>query len=141
MRVRLRDLGIAIGHLATGPYNAITDVPGVLVGHYTIMHDTPDVARTGVTMIMPRNGDIWADNAFAGAFSFNGCGEMTGLSWVEEAGIIHTPIGITNTNAVGVVRDAIAAYPTERGKQSGILPSIAGSWDGSLPIAAETWDG
>ena len=140
-RARLRDLGIAIGHLPTGPYNAITDVPGVLVGHSTLIHDTPHVARTGVTMIVPRDGDIWADHAFAGAFSFNGCGEMTGLAWVDESGMMHTPIGITNTNAVGVVRDAIAAYPTEQAKQGHVPASIASSWDGSLPIAAETWDG
>ena len=140
-RARLRDLGISIGYLPTGPYNAITDVPGVLVGHRTVIHDTPHMARTGVTIIVPRDGDIWADHAFAGAFSFNGCGEMTGLAWVEESGMLHTPIGITNTNAVGVVRDAIAAYPTERAQQGRPLSSIASSWDGSLPIAAETWDG
>ncbi len=140
-RARLRDLGISIGHLPTGPYNAITDVEGVLVGQYTLIHDTPHVARTGVTMIVPRNGNIWADAAFAGSFIFNGCGEMTGLAWIEEAGMMHTPIGITNTNSVGVVRDAIAAYPTEQAKQGQAPASIASSWDGSLPIAAETWDG
>ncbi len=140
-RPRLRELGITIGHLPTGPYNAITDVPGVLVGHTTFIHDTPRVARTGVTMIVPRSGDIWADHAFAGAFSLNGCGEMTGLVWVEESGIIHTPIGITNTNSVGIVRDAIAAYPTDSAQQGTNPASIATSWDGSLPIVGETWDG
>lgn len=140
-RARLRDLGISIGYFATGPYNAITDVPGVLVGHRTLIHDTPHVTRTGVTMIVPRDGAIWGDHAFAGAFSFNGCGEMTGLAWVEESGMMHTPIGITNTNSVGVVRDAIAAYPTEQAQQGRVTASIASSWDGSLPIAAETWDG
>ena len=140
-RARLRDLGITIGHLPTGPSNAITDVSGVLVGHRTLVHDTPHIARTGVTMIMPRDGDIWADHAFAGAFSFNGCGEMTGLAWIDESGMLHTPIGITNTNSVGVVRDAIAAYPTEQAKQGHVPASIASSWDGSLPIVAETWDG
>ncbi len=138
---RLRDLGITIGHLPIGPHNAITDVSGVRVGHTTIVHDTPRVARTGVTMIVPRDDDIWMDHAFAGAFSFNGCGEMTGLAWVQESGMMHTPIGITNTNAVGVVRDAIAAYPSEQARPDGVLASIASSWDGSLPIAAETWDG
>ncbi len=138
---RLRDLGIVIGQLPTGPYNAITDVAGVLVGHRTLIHDAPSVARTGVTMIVPRDGDIWGDNAFAGAFSFNGCGEMTGLSWVEESGLLHTPIGITNTNAVGVVRDAIAAYPTELARQGRVSPSLSSSWYGSLPVAGETWDG
>ena len=138
---RLRDLGITIGHLPIGPYNAITDVPGVRVGHTTILQDTPRMARTGVTMIVPRDGTIWTDHAFAGAFSFNGCGEMTGLAWIQESGMLHTPIGITNTNSVGVVRDAIAAYPLEH-TQSGSIPgSLSSSWDGGLPIAAETWDG
>jgi D-aminopeptidase len=140
-RARLRDLGISIGHFPTGPFNAITDVPGVLVGHRTIIHDTPRVARTGITMIVPRDGDIWTDHAFAGVFSFNGCGEMTGIAWVDESGMMHTPIGITNTNAVGVVRDAVAAYPTEQAKQGNVSAPIASSWDGSLPIVAETWDG
>jgi D-aminopeptidase len=92
-------------------------------------------------MIVPRDGAIWSNNAFAGAFSFNGCGEMTGISWVEESGLLHTPIGITNTNAVGVVRDTIAAYPTEQTKRGYALSSIVSTWDGSLPVAAETWDG
>jgi len=91
---------------------------------FPIIHDTPQVARTGVTMIVPRNGDIWTDHACAGAFSFNGCGEMTGLAWIDESGMMHTPIGITNTNAVGVVRDAIAAYPTEQAKSGGGLASM-----------------
>jgi len=134
-------MGITIGRLPIGKYNAITDVPGVLVGHKTIIHALPRVARTGVTVIVPRDGAIWQDHAFAGYFSFNGCGEMTGLPWIEESGTIHTPIGITNTNAVGVVRDAIAAYPIEYANDSSISPSIAASWPGSLPVAAETWDG
>jgi D-aminopeptidase len=140
-RARLRDLGIKIGYLPVGVNNAITDVPGVLVGHCTLIHDTPRVARTGVTMVVPRDGAIWGDHAFAGAFSFNGCGEMTGLPWLEESGILHTPIGITNTNAVGVVRDAIASYPVVHPERVGLLSTAATSWEGSLPVAAETWDG
>lgn len=140
-RARLRDLGISIGRFPTGTYNAITDVPDILVGHSTIVRDTPRVARTGVTMIVPRGGLIWGDHAFAGYHSFNGCGEMTGLPWIEESGMIHTPIGITNTNAVGVVRDAIAQYPTEHVEKIGPLAAAASSWEGSLPVAAETWDG
>lgn len=136
-RARLRDLGITIGRLPTGTYNAITDVPGVLVGQRTIIHDEPRVARTGVTVVVPRE-DIWTNQAFAGTFSLNGCGEMTGTIWIEESGLLHTPIGICNTNAVGVVRDAIAAYPLELTSHRG---AAAASWDGSLPVAAETWDG
>ena len=74
MRKRLRELGIVIGELPTGPYNAITDVPGVRVGHSTVIYDAPRVARTGVTMVIPRD-DIWHDAAFAGYHSFNGNGE------------------------------------------------------------------
>lgn len=129
-RVRLRDMGITIGQLPTGTYNAITDVPGVLVGHTTVIFDEPRVARTGVTMVVPRDGAIWQDSVFAGYFSFNGCGEMTGLPWLSEAGLLQSPIAITNTNAVGVVRDSLVAAEAE-------------DWDsnGSLPVAAETWDG
>jgi D-aminopeptidase len=132
-RARLRDLGIVIGTLPAGPHNAITDVPGVLVGHATIVADTPRVARTGVTVIVPRAGDggVWRDNVFGGAFSFNGNGEMTGLAWLNEAGLIDAPIGITNTHAVGVVRDGIVAYAARRGEIDGWL----------LPVAAETYDG
>jgi L-aminopeptidase/D-esterase len=150
-RARLRELGITIGALPTGTYNAITDVPGVLVGQTTLISDkpvakssqgaTPSIARTGVTMIVPRNGTIWTDHAFAGYFNFNGCGEMSGQAWIAEAGVLHTPIGITNTNSVGIVRDAIAAYPLELYAQTDIPPSLSASWQGSLPVVAETWDG
>lgn len=132
-RMRLRDLGIAIGRLATGPHNAITDVPGVLVGHATLIYDQPRVARTGVTMIVPRNGAIGQDHAFAGFFSFNGNGEMTGLPWLEESGLLTTPIGLTNTHAVGVVRDALVAAAAEQGTlQDFLLPVVAETYDGRL---------
>jgi D-aminopeptidase len=78
-RPRLRALGITIGTLPSGENNAITDVPGVWVGHKTIIYDEPRIARTGVTAIVPREGKIWHDNACAGFYSFNGCGEMTSI--------------------------------------------------------------
>ncbi|MEO7911127.1 MAG: P1 family peptidase [Roseiflexaceae bacterium] len=130
-RARIRDLGITIGELPTGQYNAITDVPGVLVGHATVIADEPRVARTGVTMIVPRAGNIWEDRVFGGFFSFNGNGEMTGLPWLEESGMIDAAIGISNTHAVGVVRDAIVAHAVEHDQIESFL----------LPIAAETFDG
>src|SRR4029079_9745498 len=130
-RARIRDLGITIGELPTGPHNAITDVPGVLVGHATVIADEPRVARTGVTMIVPRAGNIWEDRVFGSSFSFNGNGEMTGLPWLEESGMIDAAIGISNTHAVGVVRDAIVADGVERGQIDGFM----------LPIDAETYDG
>ncbi|MFN2218999.1 MAG: P1 family peptidase, partial [Anaerolineae bacterium] len=94
-RMRLRDLGIIIGDLPTGPNNAITDVEGVWVGHTTLIYDQPRVARTGVTVVLPREGNIWSDNAFAGFFSFNGTGEMTGTHWLEESGLLCYPIALT----------------------------------------------
>src|SRR5436190_15418915 len=101
-RKRLHDLGISIGKYPTGTWNAITDVPGVRVGQTTLIYDEPRIARTGVTMIVPREGNIWADHCFAGFHRFNGNGEMTGLMWIQEAGILTTPIGITNTHQVGL---------------------------------------
>jgi len=129
-RARLRDLGITIGDLPTGPYNAITDVPGVRVGHHTLIYDEPRVARTGVTVIQP-NDKIWESHVYAGYFSFNGNGEMTGLPWLEESGTLGSPIGITNTHQVGLVRDAFVKYEIEKGSGMGWL----------LPVVAETYDG
>jgi len=130
-RARLRDLGITIGRLPTGPRNAMTDVPGVLVGHRTLVADAPRVTRTGVTMVIPRHGAIWTNYAFAGAFSFNGNGEMTGIPWIDESGMLGSPIGITNTYAVGLVRDALIAHAIEHGYSHRF----------HLPVVAETFDG
>ena len=130
-RARMRDLGIVVGDMPTGPHNAITDVPGVLVGHRTLVWDEPRVARTGVTVIIPRHGDVWRDHVFAAHHSFNGNGEMTGLLWLEESGVLDGPIGITNTHAVGVVRDALVAHGVRHGYVKGF----------TLPVVAETYDG
>jgi len=89
MRMRLRDLGISIGRLPTGKYNAITDVPGVLVGHTTLIFDEPRVARTGVTVIMPREGASGKEHACDATRTLNGSGEMTGVHWIAESGIAH----------------------------------------------------
>lgn len=129
--MRARDLGIEIGRFSTGKYNAITDVQGVFVGHKTVIRDTPRVARTGVTMIIPRSYTIWEDYAFAGYHSFNGNGEMTGIHWLKESGMLGSPIAITNTHQVGVVRDALIMYSTEKGYPERFL----------LPVVAETYDG
>ncbi len=139
-RARARDLGIAIGRLDPGALNAITDVPGVRVGHTTLIAgEGPLVVgqgpvRTGVTVILPHAGDVGADPVFAGAHVLNGNGEMTGLPWVEESGLLTTPVALTNTHSVGVVRDALIAYDVAR---TGGSPARA--W--SLPVVAETWDG
>ena len=135
---RARDLGIVVGGGAPGPHNAITDVRGVRVGHTTLIEgDGALVAgrgpiRTGVTVIVPHEGSIWDEPVFAGSHRLNGNGEMTGLEWVREAGMLTSPISLTNTHSVGVVHDAlIAAEVAERG---------AGDYWG-LPVVAETWDG
>lgn len=130
-RARLRDLGITIGTLPSGPHNAITDVPGVWVGHTTLIYDEPRIARTGVTMIVPREGGIWTDNAFAAYHTFNGTGEMTGVHWLSESGLLCYPIGITNSHQVGIVRDSLVAYA----KENNLSDSSA------LPVVAETYDG
>lgn len=129
-RARLRDLGIVIGRHPTGPHNAITDVPGVKVGHTTLVYDTPRIARTGVTTIIPRQ-DIGRDQCFAGFHSFNGNGEMTGVHWINESGLLSTPIAITATHYVGIAHQALVKYSTGHG--------FASTW--SLPVVAETYDG
>ena len=117
-RHRARDLGIRIGSLEPGRWNAITDVPGVRVGHTTLIAGNGPLitgegpVRTGVTIIIPRD-DIAKDPVFAGYHQLNGSGEMTGIAWIEEAGLISTPIGLTNTHSVGVVRDALIAYDVQ----------------------------
>jgi D-aminopeptidase len=130
-RSRLRDLGLSIGTLPPGPFNAITDVAGVKVGYSTVIRDTPRVVRTGVTAIWPRGPEIWTDYVFAGTFSFNGNGEMTGLPWIAEQGLLGAPIGITNTYQVGIVRDAITALAVRDGASQAF----------HLPVVAETYDG
>lgn len=130
-RARLRDLGITLGEWPTGPHNAITDVPGLLAGHKTLIFDEPRIARTGVTVILPRGKDTWSDHVFGGFFSFNGNGEMTGLPWLEESGMIGCPIGLTNTHQVGLVRDALVAYAVDHKYFDDFM----------LPVVAETYDG
>jgi D-aminopeptidase len=128
---RLRDLGPIIGHLPPGPLNAITDVSGIWVGHATLTFDHPRVARTGVTVILPREGRIWKEPAFAASHSYNGCGEMTGMHWVAESGMLTTPVAITNTGQVGTVHEALGMYAVERGLTE----------EFELPVVAETYDG
>jgi D-aminopeptidase len=136
---RARDLGVPFDG-TPGPLNAITDVKGVEVGHTTLISGDPSMkagegpVRTGVTAILPR-GKSSSAPVFAGWFTENGNGEMTGTTWVEDSGFLEGPVMITNTHSVGVVRDAVIAW---RLKQSG--PDKEGySW--SLPVVAETWDG
>jgi D-aminopeptidase len=137
--MRARELGIEIGVLPSGPNDAITDVGGVRVGHSTIVWGEGPLAvgegpvRTGVTVVCPREGSARDEPVFAGSHRFNGNGEMTGLEWIREAGALTTPVGITNTHSVGVVRDALIAAEIE--ERSGAEEY----W--SLPVVAETYDG
>ena len=137
--MRARDLGIGIGDLPTGPHNAITDVAGVRVGHCTLVEGEGRLergrgpVRTGVTMVVPHEGNVWSEPVFAGYHRLNGNGEMTGLEWVREAGMLLSPIGLTNTHSVGVVRDALVALEVEQ------LPGEQEAW--ALPVVGETWDG
>jgi D-aminopeptidase len=137
--VRARDLGIVIGRGRPGAANAITDVPHVRVGHTTIIRgEGPLVVgegpvRTGVTMIVPHDGDVWTEPLFAGCHRLNGNGELTGLEWIRESGHLTGPIGITNTHSVGVVRDGIIRSAVRQ------LPFGTSYW--ALPVVGETWDG
>ena len=136
--MRARDLGIEIGRLAPGPLDSISDVSGVRVGHTTLIEgDGPlrvgeGPVRTGVTVIVPHDGDIWREPLFAGCHRLNGNGELTGLEWIRESGLLGGAIGLTNTHSVGVVHDAlIAAAARSRGDDE--------FW--SLPVVGETYDG
>ena len=123
--MRARDLGIVLGDLPAGPLNAITDVAGVRVGHATLIES--DAVRTGVTVVLPTED---GSPCFAGSHRLNGNGELTGLAWVRESGFLTTPVGITNTFSVGVVRDAIVSSQHDAGR---------GRWH--LPVVGETYDG
>ncbi|GAC1634267.1 MAG: P1 family peptidase [Candidatus Acidiferrum sp.] len=137
---RARDLGVPFDG-TPGPNNAITDVAGVLVGHTTLISGEGKLqvgkgpVRTGVTAVLPRGKNSMNDPVFAGWFSQNGNGEMTGTTWVEESGFLEGPVMITNTHSVGVVRDAVIQWRVNHGQ-----PDPTGYW-WSLPVVAETWDG
>ena len=128
---RFRDLGLRVGLLPPGPLNAITDVDGVLVGVETLIRgDGPlevgrGPVRTGVTVVVPHEGIARAP-VFAGCHRLNGNGELTGLEWVRESGQLTTPIAITNTHSVGVVRDALVGHDTGRHRRRHVVLEPAG---------------
>jgi D-aminopeptidase len=136
---RARDLGVPFEG-TPGPLNSITDVKGVEVGYRTLISGEGKLqvgvgpVRTGVTAIFPR-GKTSVDPVFAGWFTENGNGEMTGTTWVEESGFLYGPVMITNTHSVGVVRDAVIDWQLKHGP-----PIPLEDW-WSLPVVAETWDG
>src|SRR5436189_1071305 len=138
--IRARDLGIPFEG-TPGKFNAITDVAGVEVGYTTLISGEGALkvgegpVRTGVTAILPRGHGSLNDPVYAGFFSLNGNGEMTGTAWVEESGFLEGPIVITNTHSVGIAHDAVIAWRIKRG-----AADKTGYW-WSLPVVAETWDG
>ena len=138
--IRARALGIPFDG-TPGKLNAITDVAGVEVGFATLIRGEGKLevgkgpVRTGVTAVIPRGHDSLNDPVYAGTFSLNGNGEMTGTAWVEESGFLEGPVVITNTHSVGVARDAVIAWRLAHG-----AADKTGYW-WSLPVVAETWDG
>lgn len=134
--VRARDLGVPFDG-NPGPLNAITDVDGVQFGSTTLIRGEGALevgegpVRTGVTVVLPR-GAKGTDPVYAGWFSLNGNGEMTGTTWVEESGFLEGPVAITNTHSVGTARDSMIAWGLKHG-------ALAQPW--ALPVVAETWDG
>jgi len=137
--MRARDLGIEVGLGRPGPLNAITDVSGVRVGHATLIAgDGPlrvgeGPVRTGVTVVVPHEGEISEEPLFAGCHRLNGNGELTGLEWIRESGLLTSPVALTNTHSVGVVRDALARREIEARGPGKLF------W--SLPVVGETCDG
>lgn len=133
---RARDIGIPVDGTA-GPLDAITDVPGVAVGHTTLVRGTGPLrvgegpVRTGVTAVFPRGRNNLSP-VFAGWFSLNGNGEMTGTAWIDDYGLLLYPVTITNTNSVGTARDAVIEWGRTR---------VPGVFNCCLPVVAETWDG
>ncbi len=139
-RCRLRDLGVAVGRLPAGPLNAITDVPGVRVGHCTVSWGGPELphgsgpARTGVTAIFPHAGDLWHERVIAGAHAANGVGEVIGISAVREWGLIETPVLLTNSQSAGAVYDATVRWLMEREPRAGVEDAV-------MPVVGECDDG
>jgi L-aminopeptidase/D-esterase-like protein len=134
-KARARDLGISFGG-QPGPLDAITDVPGVEVGHATLISGEGRLVvgkgpvRSGVTAVWPR-GKAEAAPVFAATYVLNGNGEMTGTHWLNESGLLYGPTLLTTTTSVGTVRDAMIAWAVKRDR----------SFELSLPVVAETYDG
>lgn len=140
-RGRLRDLGIKIGRLPPGPYNSITDVEGVKVGHFTKIEGSGKLkvgvgpVRTGITVILPHGGNIFKEKLSVGHFVLNGNGEMTGFVRNRDAGTLETPIFLTGTANIGIVYDAALTHLLKRNPDIGVTERVP------IPVVAECWDG
>jgi len=137
---RARELGVPFEGMP-GSYNAITDVPGVEVGHVTLINGEAKQrvtgqgpVRTGVSTIFPR-GRVAVDGVAAGSFILNGMGEMTGLHYVQEVGALHGPIVLTNSLSVGMAHQATLEWHVQHEKNTAAL------FAKTIPVVAETWDG
>lgn len=139
-RKRVRELGIQIGYLPVGNTNSICDVPGLKVGQKTIVAGEGPLkrgagpVRTGVTVIVPHDGDIWSDRPSAGFFSLNGCGVVTGSDWINECGALEGPIALTNSHSVYDVGKALITIMVEN------YPQIGTTDDAYLPVVGECDD-
>jgi D-aminopeptidase len=140
-RPRLRDAGLSVGHLATGPQNAITDVAGVRVGHTTLVSGKGPLRpgrgpiRTGVTVVLPHGDDLFRHKVRAAVHTINGFGKVRGFEEVRELGVVETPIALTNTLNVGLVADALVRYAVCHNPDIGIRTSTANV------LVGETHDG
>jgi D-aminopeptidase len=125
-RVRAREMGLVIGDLETGPGNAIIDVPGVAVGHTTLIHGEGPLqpgygpVRTGVTVLLPHTGNLFREKVRAAVYTINGFGKAVGCEEVRELGVIEAPIALTNTLNVGLVADALVQYMVRQNPAIGI---------------------
>ena len=138
-RPRARDLGIRIGVLPPGPNNAITDVSGVMVGHVTLVSGEGKLVvgkgpiRTGVTAVVPHPDDVYLNQVYAAAEALNGNGEMTGMEWINERGLLEVPVVLTNTLSVGEGYSGVVAYMLRAGPEGRVpLPVVAECYDGGL---------
>ena len=138
VRGRVREFGLTIGYLPTGPLNAITDVAGVRVGHRTVIRGDPGgpepVIRTGVTSILPHPGDLFRERVYGAVSVFNGYGEVTSNIVIDEWGLIGSPIVICDTTHIGLAYDAVARYMASK-------DSTVGDLDVVIPVVAECDDG
>ena len=129
---RIRDYGIRIGELETGRRNAITDIEGIRIGHQTIDHDR---AKTGVTVVIPSNENIFKNKLLAACHVINGFGKSTGTVQIEELGTLETPIAMTNTLSTGIVADALVQHMLENNPEIGLETGTVN------PVVCECNDG
>jgi D-aminopeptidase len=141
-RRRLRDLGYSVGRFPVGPRNALVDVPGVRVGHVTLLEDLPDgqALRTGVTAVLPHGGNVHAQKVLGACHVINGHGKATGLAQLAELGTLESPILVTNTLSVGAVwegglRHVLEQNPDVGRDQGTVNVVVAECFDGYLSDA------